>query len=101
MLLSVRQETNIFFKMRVVKIANCKTYLKNVIVALSRNAKKTKTKTAEKRDFCTGVTDRRTDRWTDRPSDRDAFLTAASKNGRFPGTTPSVPAPVELIMMNI
>ena len=51
MLLSVRQETNIFFKMRVVKIANCKTYLKNVIVALSRNAKKTKTKTAEKRDF--------------------------------------------------
>ena len=45
-------------------------------------------KTAEKRDFCTGVTDGRidgptegpTDRWTDRPSYRDAFLTDASKN---------------------
>ena len=40
-------------------------------------------KTAEKRDFCTGVTDRPTDRWTDRrtdrPSYRDAFLTDASK----------------------
>ena len=48
-------------------------------------------KTAEKRDFCTGVTDQPTDgrtdvrmdrrtngptdRWTDRPSYRDAFLT--------------------------
>ena len=27
-----------FFRMRVVKIANCKTYLKNVFLALSRNA---------------------------------------------------------------
>ena len=27
-------------------------------------------KTAEKRDFCTGVTDRRTDGPTDRPTDR-------------------------------
>jgi len=26
-----------FFRMRVVKIANCKTYLKNVFLALSRN----------------------------------------------------------------
>ena len=44
-------------------------------------------KTAEKRDFCTGVTDGRTDRRTDgrtdRPSYRDAFLTDASKKG-FP-----------------
>ena len=45
-------------------------------------------KTAEKRGFCTGVTDgptdgptdRRTDRRPDRPSYRDAFLTDASKN---------------------
>ena len=41
-------------------------------------------KTAEKRGFCTCVTDiptdRRTDRRTDRPSYRDAFLTDASKN---------------------
>ena len=43
-------------------------------------------KTAEKRGFCTGVTDGptdgRTDRRTDRPSYRNAFLTDASKNGR-------------------
>ena len=37
-------------------------------------------KTAEKRGFCTGVTDGRTDGRTDRPSYRDAFLTDASKN---------------------
>ena len=45
-------------------------------------------KTAEKRGFCTGVTDRPTDGQTDRPTDggtdrpsyRDAFLTDASKN---------------------
>ena len=45
-------------------------------------------KTAEKRGFCTGVTDGRTDgrtdgptdRRTDRPSYRDAFLTDASNN---------------------
>ena len=59
-------------------------------------------KTAEKRGFCTGVTDGRTDGWTDgwtdgrtdgrtdrqmdgrtdRPSYRDAFLTDASKKGK-------------------
>ena len=51
-------------------------------------------KTAKKRGFCAGVTDRRTDgltngptdrrtdRWTDRPSYRDAFLTDASKKGK-------------------
>ena len=51
-------------------------------------------KTAEKRGFCTGVTDRPTDRRTDRrtdgptdgrtdrPSYRDAFLTDASKNAK-------------------
>ena len=38
-------------------------------------------KTAEKRGFCTGVTDQRTDGPTDRPSYRDAFLTDASKKG--------------------
>ena len=41
-------------------------------------------KTAEKRGFCTGVTDGptdgQTDGRTDRPSYRDAFLTDASKN---------------------
>ena len=36
-------------------------------------------KTAEKRGFCTGVTDGR----TDRPSYRDAFLTDASKKGEL------------------
>ena len=46
-------------------------------------------KTAEKRGFCTGVTDGqtdgRTDGRTDRPSYRDAFLPDASKN--VPETT--------------
>ena len=36
-------------------------------------------KTAEKRGFCTCVTDIPTDQRTDRPSHRDAFLTDASK----------------------
>jgi len=42
-------------------------------------------RTAEKRGFCTcvtdGCTDVRTDGWTDKPSYRDAFLTDASKKG--------------------
>ena len=46
-------------------------------------------KTAEKRGFCTCVTDGHTDGWTDgrtdrrtdRPSYRDAFLTDASEKG--------------------
>merc|ERR1712074_343624 len=46
-------------------------------------------KTAEKRGFRTGVTDRRadrpTDRRTDRPSYRDAFLTDASKKRKREG----------------
>ena len=38
-------------------------------------------KTAEKRGFCTCVTDGHTDGRTNRPSYRDAFLMDASKNG--------------------